>query len=169
MARCRHGFEPSAVKCPEGCHGYVPSGDRTSETTQAERVNHARSVTNQQIVDALNERGSLNAAAEQLGITAGTIVNRGKACLAVREAIATRDPRKTRHVGHIDMTGWEQDGWKVIEEVPSDDGTSRWRCRHSCGGVEVVTGIRLRNNPNRYCMACRPKRSGTVARRQADG
>jgi hypothetical protein len=165
VARCRHGFEPVAVKCPVGCHGPVPALEHASETTQAQLINHTRSVTNRQIVDALNERGSLNAAAEQLGIHPGTIVNRGKADAAVHEAIGVRDPRKTRHTGFINMTGWDQDGWKVIEEVQSNDGTIRWRCRHSCGGVEIVTGIRLRNNPNKYCMVCRPKRPGTVERR----
>lgn len=140
-----------------GCHGRVPAGERpqASESSQAQRVTSTRSITNQQIVDALTSRGSLNGAAGALGINPATIVNRSKSCAAIRDALGDR-PSK----GPIDMTTWGQDGWKVLRQAPgSPNGRGAlWVCEHHCGGVEMVHGTRLRNNPNKFCHRCRPKK-----------
>lgn len=98
MARCRHGFEPAAVKCPMGCHG-LGVAVAASETTQAQSVARTRTITNQQIVDALKERGSLNGATVALGVSHGTIANRAKACVAVRDALAAVVQQPRLHTG----------------------------------------------------------------------
>ena len=54
MARCKHGFEPTAVKCPLGCHGSTAGiDDADEETTRAALVNRARAITNEQIIAAI--------------------------------------------------------------------------------------------------------------------
>ena len=164
MSRCQHGFEPTAVKCPVGCHGPVAPVE-LEETTRARLVQRARSVSNAQIVKALKARGSLNGAAVLLGIDPQTITNRSRGDAAIRAALDQRDRRKHRHSGFVDMTGQVIQGWTVLREAKSVTGNVCWECQHSCGGVEIIEGIKLRKKPNKYCQACRPKRAGTVTRR----
>jgi len=66
-------------------------------------------------------------------------------------------PRKVsgRHSGFVDMTGQVCGTWKVLGEAPSNNGNTRWRCRHVCGGLAVLEGIRLRSSPPKFCDACR--------------
>lgn len=150
-----------------GCHGR-PSAVEASESTQAQLVTRTRAITNEQVVEALKERGSLNGAAAALGINQGTILNRARSSAAIREALGNR----TRHTRFVDMTGQQLGDWKVLREVKTANGNSRWECEHKCGGVEVLEGIKLRHHPNKYCHACRPKPPGTVtriAKEPADG
>lgn len=88
MARRRHGFEPASVKCPVGCHGDVAGVARplASDSKRADLVSRTRGITNQQIIEELERCGSVTGAAEALGINLQTIRNRGKSCIAVRNA-----------------------------------------------------------------------------------
>lgn len=164
MARCRHGFEPTAVKCPVGCHGPV-APVKIEETIRASLVQHARSVSNAQIVEALKERGSLNGAAVLLGINPSTITNRSRGDAAIRAVLDQRDRCKHRHSGFVDMTGQVIQGWTVLREAKGSTGNVRWECQHSCGAEQIIAGIKLRSAPPKFCDACRPKRAGTVTRR----
>lgn len=75
---------------------------------------------------------------------------------------ARGNPKRLHHPGFRDMTGQLVQGPEGSENV---NGNARWRCRHSCGGLVVLEGIRLRSSPPGYCEHCRPKRAGTVVRR----
>ncbi|TAL41980.1 MAG: hypothetical protein EPN91_09420, partial [Salinibacterium sp.] len=101
MARCPHGFEPAAVKCPMGCHGLTEPAEPTEieHASQAALVTRTRAITNQQIIEALKERGSLNGAAIALGINPGTVVNRAKSDPAVRQALSERHTPRQRRGG----------------------------------------------------------------------
>lgn len=162
MARCRHGFTGVTVPCPVGCHGPIDPLDlETARAVHNQRRDYAkgRATTNQQILEALTQQGSLKGAAEALGISATTILNRSVTDAEIRQAL---EERRQRHPGHIDMTGMVIRGWTVLHGVPRPDRRSptHWECRHSCGGVEILEGFRLRQSPNKYCKACRPNPVG---------
>lgn len=89
--RCKHGFEPAAVKCPKGCHGPQPRQSQGNER-RATLFQHARSVTNERIIAVLATEGSASQAAKRLGIDVGTIHNRAKRCAAVKAALDARAP-----------------------------------------------------------------------------
>ena len=59
----------------------------------------------------------------------------------------------------------------VIQRVANHrHGNARWLCQCDCGGQVTVQGIRLRADEKKgrtpSCPACRPKRPGTVQRRE---
>jgi len=66
------------------------------------------------------------------------------------------------------MTGQTVNGWYVIRRAANVNGNSRWLCRHTCEQpAEVIQeGIKIRGAPLKYCDNCRPKRPGTVQRKQ---
>jgi hypothetical protein len=70
-----------------------------------------------------------------------------------------RESGSKRHSGFQDMTGETCGSWVVLSEAdPGRDGTVRWYARHACGETHVVTGIRLRSAPPRFCPSCARRR-----------
>lgn len=52
----------------------------------------------------------------------------------------------------IDLTGKTFYEWTVIEQAPpDDDGSTRWKCRCSCGKLGLVRGYDLRNGKHKSC------------------
>lgn len=107
--RCAHGFEPAAVKCPEGCHGEAKTGLTQREQRLGGHSVLARQVSNQAIVDALRRAGSAKAAAKTLGINVGTIKNRAAKCVAIRQALDAR-PEGFRRMGVTGETARARSG-----------------------------------------------------------
>lgn len=157
MARCDCGFDPRQMRCPNGCHG---SASRARQRSLG--PSHARTVTNEQIAQALSLKGTVKGAARDLGIDPQTIRDRAAADEALRSELAARDRSKSRHSIFVDMVGWDRDGWRVIGEgAPAPNGNSRWLAKHHCGGTGLLRGSALRKLPPRFCSTCRPvRRSG---------
>ncbi len=86
--RCGHGFLRSVVPCPEcdDVRGLVRS------------QTHSRSVTNEEIAEAIKRTGGIKPAADLLYIDHNTIRNRAKQSELVRRAIeASQQPRAESH------------------------------------------------------------------------
>lgn len=160
--RCSHGFERTVVECPV-CDAV--SGVREVDEPRNSRT---RSVTNEQIAQAVQLVGSAEGAARHLGINEQTIRNRARKSPLVREALDAR-----RHPRFEDLTGKIFGCWFVIEVAPSrPNGTSRWLCRHDCGGEDVLDGTQLRATSRKFCPSCRPgalKAAAAAARAAAGG
>lgn len=169
MARCKHGFEPAAVKCPEGCHGTRAALPKFSKDGLGppERSRH----TDAEVIAVLREASSLRAAAKELGVVPKALWYRAKRNPEI--AVLYKQRRKQPHPGLQNMVGFRCGSWLVVARAPNATdkavGTARWVCRHSCEAQteRVIEGIRLRHSPPKYCSACKPRATGIVLRRSA--
>jgi hypothetical protein len=185
MARCLHGFEPTAVKCPEGCHDDMPAPPPLRRKSPRRRPDvaernasrgRAPTFTDQQLAEALRGAKTIAEAADRLGVTWAAISGRQNASPTIKALYdAARAPRlRTEiegwsHPGFIDLTGHRFGCLEVIERASnSSHGNVRWRVKcGACDSFEIYEGIQLRarRTPARWCRACREKPPGTVPRR----
>lgn len=161
--RCSHGMLAGLCQVPSCTHADPGLAAGKSKAT-------GRHLSDDEIVAGLRGARSLMAAAAALGCTTNTIYHRAKASAVVREAVnATRAPKswgaRQRHPAFIDLTGQTIGTWTVLKRAKNSwHGNACWLCRHSCGGVQILEGIRLRSGPPLHCDDCRPARPGTVQR-----
>ncbi len=100
----------------------------------------------------------------RLGISSSTITRRVKMGWSIEEILSPADEGRIRKpappaaFGFIDMSGWEQGGWRVLERVKVASRATHYRAIHRCGGVEVKQGSQLRAKPPKWCHKCRPRR-----------
>lgn len=165
MARCDHGFEPKAVRCPSGCHDSTPAAARGREKTYSDGELRA----------ALIASKSIREVAERLGVGQTSVYLRSRSKRELwqlyERAKATSGNLGNQHPGFKDLTGQTFGVLKVVERAENQaNGNAAWLCRcEACGDEHIYQGIQLRSNSRspRWCRGCRSANPGTVTRRSA--
>lgn len=189
MARCRHGFEPKAVKCPEGCHDALPdpapprrtvvpkrSPDEPRQHTRRWGSGRAKTFTDAEAAAALRGAKTIQEAADRVGVTWSGFYARCRkvpALNAMLEKVRAPQYRTERagwaHSGFKDMTGQRFGVLEVVRRAQNrGNANAAWVCRcGSCGAEEIYEGIQLRSRktPPQWCRSCRSANPGTVNRR----